>query len=52
MQLYEKLELFSQFFIAFLESTLNCEQLVKKIQPRGSIIFEVIDCQKRVDLSA
>ena len=43
MQLSEKLEAFSVFFIAFFESALSFEYLFKKSEPHGSSIFEVID---------
>ena len=52
MQLSKKLERFSGFFIAFLESALNFEHLKKKNEPHGSSISEVIDSLRRVYLNA
>ena len=45
IQSFEKLETFSPFFIAFLESALNFEQFEQKSEPHGSSISEVIDSQ-------
>ena len=50
--LLEKLDTFSPFFIALLESALNFEHFEKKSEPHGSSIFEVIDSQRRVYLRA
>ena len=47
MQLSEKLETFSAFFIAFLESALNFEHF-EKSKPHSSSISAVIDSQRRV----
>ena len=52
MQLSEKLETFSGFFIAFFESALNFEHFEKKNEPHSSSISEVIDSQRRVYLNA
>ena len=52
MQLSEKLETCSVFFIAFLESALNFEHFEKKNQPHSSSISEVIDSQRCVYLNA
>ena len=52
MQLSEKLETFSPFFIAFLESALNFEHFEKKNEPHSSSISEVIDSQRRAYLNA
>ena len=50
MELPGKLEIFSCFFIAFLESTLNFQHFEEKHEPHGSSIFEVIHSQRRVYL--
>ena len=52
MQLSQKLETFSRFFIACFESALNLENFEKKNEPHSSSIFEVIDSQRRVYLNA
>ena len=49
MQLYEKLEIFSQFLITYLECALNLERFGKKKKLLGSSIPEVNDWQKGVD---
>ena len=41
MQLSEKLKAFSQFFIAFLESTLNFEHLKKKISLIAQVFLKL-----------
>ena len=51
VQLSEKLKTFSQFFIAFLESTLNFEHFEKN-EPHSSSISEVIDSERRAYLNA
>ena len=48
MQLFEKLEPFSAFLIAFLVSALNFEKFENKKQPHESGISDVNDFQKRV----
>ena len=48
MQLSETIETSFLFFIAILKSALNFEHSVKKSEPRGYIISEVIDSQRRV----
>ena len=50
MQLPGKLEKFSLFFIAFLESSLILEQFEKKDEPHGRNILEVIHSERRVHL--
>ena len=47
MQLSEKQETFSQFFFAFLKSTLNFEHFPKKEKPHSSFISEITDSEKR-----
>ena len=46
-QLSEKLKTFPQFFIAFVECTLNLEHIEKKNEPHSSSISEVIDSERR-----
>ena len=41
-----------QFFIAFLESTLNFEDFEIKNEPHSSSISEVIDSERRAYLNA
>ena len=50
-QLSKKLNTFSQFFIAFLECTLNLEHFEKKNEPHSSSISEVIDSERRAYLN-
>ena len=45
MQISRKLETFSQFFIAFLKSTLNLEYFEKKDQSHSLSITEVSNCK-------
>ena len=52
IELSEKIQTSSRFFIAFLQSALNCEHFEKKSQPQGLSISEVIDSQRRVYLRA
>ena len=53
MQLSEKPKIFCQFFIAFLESTLNFEHFeTKKNESHNSSISEVIDSERRAYLNA
>ena len=51
IQLFEKLKTFCQFFIAFLESTLNFERFETN-EPHSSSISEVIDSERRSYLNA
>ena len=51
MQLSEKLEPLSGFFIAFLESALNFEHFDQKKQPHGLSISDVNDSQTRFYLN-
>ena len=51
-QLTGKLETFSWFFIAYLESALNFEHFETKDEAHGSSVSEVIDSQRRVYLYA
>ena len=48
MQLFEKLQTFSGFYIAFLQSALKFEHFEQKDEPHGSSISEVIESQKRL----
>ena len=48
MQLSQKQEIFSQFFFAFLKSTLNFEHFPKKEQPHRWFISEIKDAEKGV----
>ena len=50
MQLPEKVEMFSLFFIPFLESSLNFKHFGKKDEPHRPSIPEVIHSEKRVYL--
>ena len=55
MQLSEKPITFSQFFIAFLESTSNFEHFAKKKkkkEPHSSSISKVIDSERCAYLNA
>ena len=45
MQISQKLETFSEFFIAFLKSTLNLEYFEKKDQSQSSSTTEIINCK-------
>ena len=53
MQLSGKLKIFSQFFIAFLESTLNFEHFEekKKDEPHSPNISKVTDSERRAHLN-
>ena len=42
MQLSEKLEIFSQFFIEFLESALNFEHFEKKLSLIAQVFLELL----------
>ena len=48
MQLSQKKENLSDFFFAFLKSTLNFEHFPKKEQPHGWFISEIKDVEKGV----
>ena len=48
MRLSQKLEFFSQFFFAFLKSTLNFEHFPKKERPHSLFISEIKDAEKGV----
>ena len=48
MRLSKKQEIFSQFFFAFLKSTLNFERFPKKEQPHSSFISEIKGAEKGV----
>ena len=48
MQLSQKQEIFSQFFLAFLKSTLNFERFPKKEKPHSWFISEIKDPEKGV----
>ena len=45
MQISTKSKTFSQFFIASMKSTLNCEYFEKKDQSQSLSITEIIDCE-------
>ena len=45
MQISGKLKTFSEFFIAFLKSTLNLEYFEKKDQSHSLSINEIIHCE-------
>ena len=46
MPLSQKQETFSEFFFAFLKSTLNFEHFAKKEEPHSSFISEITDGEK------
>ena len=46
MQLCEKRKTFSQFFVAFLESSSNFKHIQTKDVCHSSCIFEITDCEK------
>ena len=48
MWLSQKLEIFFQFFFAFLKSNLNFERFPKKEQPHSWFISEMKDAEKGV----
>ena len=48
MRLSKKQEIFSEFFFAFLKSTLNFEHFPKKEQPHSGFISEIKDAEKGV----
>ena len=45
MQISPKAKTFSQFFIASMKSTFNCEYFEKKDQSHSLSITEIIDCE-------
>ena len=45
MQISQKLNAFSRFFIAFLKSTLNMEYFEKGYQSHSLSITEIINCE-------
>ena len=45
MKISLKPKTFSQFFIASMKSTLNCEYFEKKDQSHSLSITEIIDCE-------
>ena len=47
MQLSEESKAFSQFFIAFSKSALNCEHLQKKDDLHSRLISEITQSEKR-----
>ena len=48
MQLSQKQDLFSEFFFAFLKSTLNFEHFTKRKEPHSCFISEIKDSEKGV----
>ena len=46
MQLYEKLKIFSRFFISFSKYSWNFEHFEKKNDIHSQCISEIIDCQR------
>ena len=48
MRLSEKQDVFSEFFFAFLKSTLNFERSPKKEEPHSCFISEIKDAEKGV----
>ena len=46
MQLPQKQEIFSEFFFAFLKSTLKFEHFAKKQQPHSCFLSEITDGKK------
>ena len=46
MQLSRKQKTFSEFFSAFLKSSLNFEHLLKKADPYCWCISEIVDTEK------
>ena len=48
LQFSQKQEIFSQFFFAFLKSTLNFERFPKKEEPHSWFISEIKDPEKGV----
>ena len=48
MNLSKKVNTFSQFFTAFLESTFNFEYFEKKDQSNSLCLSEIISCKVRV----
>ena len=52
MQLYPKLEIWSNFFSKFLKFTLNFEYFQKKYDPYSWFTFDVIGCKKPAYLNS
>ena len=48
MRLSQKKEIFSQFFFAFLKSTLTFERFPKKEEPHSLFISQIKDAEKGV----
>ena len=48
MQLSQKEDIFSEFFLAFLLSTLNLERFTKKEEPHSWFFSEIKDDEKGV----
>ena len=48
MRLSQKQEIFSEFFFAFLKSTLNFERFPKKEEPHSWFISEIKDAESGV----
>ena len=46
MRLYQKPEIFSEFFFAFSKSTLNFERSPKKEEPHSRFISEMKDAEE------
>ena len=52
MQWSKKVKTFCQFFITFLESTLNIEHSINKNKPHSLSISEIINSEKRSSFNA
>ena len=48
MRLSQKQEIYSEFFFAFLKSTLNFQRFPKKEEPHSILISEIKDAEKGV----
>ena len=48
MRLSQKQEIFSEFFFAFLKSTLNFEHFPKKDEPHSCFMSEIKESEKGV----
>ena len=46
MQISEKLKIFSEFFVPFLESTSNFKHFEKKDDRHSYFISEITDCER------
>ena len=51
MQLYQKEEIFTEFFLAFMKSTLNFERFPKKEKRHSWFISEIKDAEKGVSIN-